>query len=160
MDRLWAPWRIKYLKAKRPAKCILCNSLKSTRNNYVVLKSKYAFAVLNIYPYNNGHLMVSPTRHVRELSQLKDEEVLDLFKTLNKAQGLLDKALKPDGYNIGLNTSASAGAGEPTHLHIHVVPRWQGDTNFMTAVYDTKIIAQSLGELYKQLKKYAKSRAD
>ncbi len=101
--------------------------------------------------------MVSPIRHVRDLSQLDDTEALDLFRALNKTKKMLDKALKPHGYNIGLNTSASAGAGEANHLHIHIVPRWKGDTNFMTAIYDTKIISQSLDELYKQLKKHAKS---
>ncbi len=157
MDRLWAPWRIKYLKAKKSKECILCKSFKSRRKNYVVFRSRHSFAVLNIYPYNNGHVMVSPIRHVRDLSQLDDTEALDLFRALNKTKKMLDKALKPHGYNIGLNTSASAGAGEANHLHIHIVPRWKGDTNFMTAIYDTKIISQSLDELYKQLKKHAKS---
>jgi len=97
--------------------------------------------------------MVSPIRHIRELSQLNNIELLDLFQILNKTKGMLDKVLKPDGYNIGLNTSSSAGAGEAGHLHIHIVPRWKGDTNFMATLYDTKIISQSLDELYKQLKK-------
>ena len=96
--------------------------------------------------------MVSPIRHIRELSQLNNTEILDLFHILNKTKRMLDEVLKPDGYNIGLNTSSSAGAGEGGHLHIHIVPRWKGDTNFMTTLYDTKIISQSLDELYKQLK--------
>jgi ATP adenylyltransferase len=110
--------------------------------------------MLNAFPYNNGHLLVSPLRHKGEISQLRDAEILDLFKTLNHAKGLLDKVLKPDGYNIGINISESAGAGVISHLHIHIVPRWKGDTNFMPVLYDTKIISQSLDELYKQLKKY------
>ncbi len=157
MDRLWAPWRIKYLKAKRPKGCILCNSLNSKHENYVILKSRHSFAVLNIYPYNNGHIMVSPIKHKGKLSQLTNEEVLDLFHTLNKTRELLDKVLKPDGYNIGINISRSAGAGETRHLHMHIVPRWKGDSNFITTLYDTKIISQSLDELYKQLRKHAKS---
>jgi ATP adenylyltransferase len=159
MDRLWAPWRIKYLKAsanicggKKPKKCIFCKCIKSGHKNYVILKSRYSFAVLNIFPYNNGHLMVSPIRHIRELSQLNNIELLDLFQTLNNAKKMLDRALNPDGYNIGLNTSASAGAGETRHLHIHIVPRWKGDVNFMTSLYDTKVISQSLDGLYKQLR--------
>jgi len=92
----------------------------------------------------------------RELSKLNDTEILDLFRTMNKAKEMLDKALKPHGYNIGLNTSASAGAGEAGHVHIHIVPRWKGDSNFMTVLYNTKIIPQSLDELYKQLKKALK----
>ncbi|PIP20643.1 MAG: HIT family hydrolase [Candidatus Omnitrophica bacterium CG23_combo_of_CG06-09_8_20_14_all_40_11] len=160
MDRLWAPWRIKYLKAKKSKKCIFCKSLKSRYKNYVVFKSRYSFAILNIFPYNNGHLMVSPIRHIRELSQLSSVEILDLFRTLDNTKKMLDKVLNPDGYNIGLNTSASAGAGEARHLHIHIVPRWKGDANFITTLYDTRIMSQSLDELYNRLKKYVKSRTD
>jgi len=152
MERLWAPWRLKYIKAKKAKKCILCNSLKFRKKSYVIFKNKLSFAVLNIYPYNNGHIMVSPIRHVREISKLKDREILDLFHTLTKTKVLLDKILKPDGYNIGMNTSASAGAGEAGHLHIHIVPRWKGDTNFMTTISNTKIISQSLDELLRQLR--------
>lgn len=104
--------------------------------------------------------MVSPIRHIREISQLSKIEVLDLFQTLSNSKKLLDKVLKPDGYNIGLNIQASSGAGETRHLHMHIVPRWKGDSNFMTTLYDTKIISQSLDELYKQLKKHAKSETD
>ena len=152
MDRLWAPWRIKYIKAKRSRKCIFCKSIKAGHKNYIVLKGKYSFAMLNIFPYNNGHVMVSPKKHTRELSQLKDIEIIDLFHTLNNTKKMLDEVLKPDGYNIGINISASAGAGETGHLHIHIVPRWKGDTNFMATLYDTKVISQSLDELYKYLR--------
>lgn len=153
MERLWAPWRIRYIKAKKQKGCIFCKGIRAKGKSYVVLKNKYSFAMLNIFPYNNGHIMVSPIRHIRELSQLKDEEALDLLGTLNKAKKMLDKALKPDGYNIGMNTSESAGAGEAGHMHIHVVPRWKGDTNFISTISGTKIISQSLDELYEQLRK-------
>jgi ATP adenylyltransferase len=155
MDRLWAPWRIKYLKAKKKRGCILCNSLKSKRNNYVIFKTSHSFAVLNIFPYNNGHLMVSPLKHVSDLSGLSDIQALDLFKALSRSKALLERVLKPHGYNIGFNTSLDAGAGEAGHIHIHIVPRWKGDTNFITAIYDTKVISQSLDELCRQLKKAA-----
>lgn len=162
MDALWAPWRIKYLKAKKEKKCIFCSSLKS-KKNYIILKTKYSFSLLNIFPYNNGHVMVSPVRHVREPSQLKDYEILDLFRTLNRVKNLLQKVLNPDGYNIGINISKGAGAGITGHMHIHIVPRWIGDTNFMPVIYNTKVISQSLDELYKRLKekagRYAKSKA-
>ena len=108
--------------------------------------------MLNIFPYNNGHILVSPRRHIREFGQLKSLEILDLINSLNKAKELLDKVLKPDGYNIGINISRSAGAGITGHLHIHIVPRWIGDTNFMPVLYDTKIVSQSLDELHEQLK--------
>jgi len=159
MDRLWAPWRIKYIKNKKGKKCIFCESVKDKRKNYVILKTSHSVAMLNTFPYNNGHIMVSPIEHKAGISQLKEAQILDLFRTLNKAKELLDAVLKPHGYNIGINISKSAGAGITGHLHIHVVPRWIGDTNFMPALYDTKIISQSLDELYKQLK-YAKSKTD
>jgi ATP adenylyltransferase len=159
MDRLWAPWRIKYVKGKKIKKCIFCQSLKNERKNYVIFKTKHSIAMLNIFPYNNGHIMVSPIRHIRDLTLLRDIEALDLIRTLNKAQDLLDKVLKPHGYNIGINLSKAAGAGITGHLHVHIVPRWVGDTNFMPVVHATKIISQSIDELYKQLKN-AKSKTD
>lgn len=152
MDRLWAPWRINYIKNSKNKKCIFCRATKDAAKSYVVLRSKYSVAMLNIFPYNNGHILVSPARHSAKLSQLKAQEVLDLFETVDKTVSLLDKALKPHGYNIGINLSRSAGAGITGHLHIHIVPRWRGDTNFMTTVYNTKVISQSLKELLGQLK--------
>ncbi len=157
MDKLWAPWRIKYIKTsairggRKSKKCIFCQALKDTRKNYVIFKTRYSFALLNIFPYNNGHIMVSPVRHIGDFTQLEEAEVLDLFRTLNKVRGLLEKILKPHGYNIGINISRSAGSGITAHLHIHIVPRWEGDTNFMPVLYNTRIISQSLDELYKQL---------
>jgi ATP adenylyltransferase len=112
--------------------------------------------MLNIFPYNNGHIMISPIRHVREITQLTELEGLDLFQSLSKVKRLLDKVFKPEGYNIGINIAKSAGAGIAAHLHIHIVPRWQGDTNFMPLFYGTKIISQSLDESYKQLRKALK----
>ena len=103
--------------------------------------------------------MVSPIRHIGDIAKLKDEEVLDLFRALTRVRRLLDKVLRPHGYNIGINISRSAGAGIVSHLHIHIVPRWIGDTNFISTVYNTKVISQSLDELYKQLR-HAESRTD
>jgi ATP adenylyltransferase len=152
MDKLWAPWRINYVQAKRNKKCIFCLACGSGKDCYVVLKSGFSLAMLNIFPYNNGHLMVAPKRHIKSISDLKGPEIIDLFKTLESSRKLLDKVLKPDGYNIGINISDVAGAGIPGHLHIHIVPRWKGDTNFMPVLNNTKIISQSLEELYKRLK--------
>ena len=159
MNKLWAPWRIKYIKIKKQRKCIFCQGLRSKDKNFIILRTDYSMAMLNIFPYNNGHIMVSPLRHIKELSGLKEVEILDLFKTLNKVTRGLNLVLKPDGFNIGINISRSAGAGIPGHLHIHIVPRWQGDTNFMPVVSDTKIVSQSLDELYKQLKKVIKAKS-
>lgn len=152
MDKLWAPWRIKYIRNKKQKKCIFCAGAKSTQKKDIVFKTRYSISMLNIFPYNNGHLMVSPRRHVKELSQLKKAEALDLFEALTDTKKLLDETLKPDGYNIGINLGAASGAGIAGHLHIHIVPRWRGDTNFMPILANTKVISQSLGELYKQLK--------
>lgn len=153
MEKLWAPWRIKYIKAKRKKKCVFCPDTGAKGRDYVIFKTRYSACRLNIFPYNNGHLMLAPARHVKEISQLRDEEILDLIRGIDKAKKLLAKALKPHGYNIGINMSRSAGAGITGHLHIHVVPRYSGDTNFMPVLYDTKVISQSLDELYKLLKK-------
>jgi len=156
MDKLWAPWRIKYIetagKKSGNKKCLFCQCAKSHGRDYVILKTRHSIAMLNIFPYNNGHMMVAPLRHIRKLSQLKDAEIIDLFKALNRVNKLLDKVLKPDGYNIGINISRVAGAGIPGHLHLHIVPRWKGDTNFMPVLNNTKIISQSLDELYKRLR--------
>ncbi|MCM8800813.1 MAG: HIT domain-containing protein [Candidatus Omnitrophica bacterium] len=160
MDRLWAPWRIGYIKQnKQNKKCIFCQSIKNPKKGYVIFKTKYSLAILNIFPYNNGHVILSPIRHINKPSQLKKVEFIDLFKSLNKLTRLIDKVLKPDGYNIGINISKVAGAGIAGHLHIHIVPRWLGDTNFMPVIYETKVISQSLDELYRQLKN-AKSKDD
>lgn len=159
MDRLWAPWRINYIRGRKNKGCVFCSALKAKARNYTVFNTKHSSCVLNIFPYNNGHLMVSPKRHTSDLAKLNDGEILDLFRALNKAKGLLKKVLNPDGFNIGINLSKSAGAGITSHIHIHIVPRWTGDTNFMPVVYGTKIISQSLKELYKKLK-YAESKTD
>ena len=151
MDKLWAPWRFKYISGKIKG-CIFCNSLKSSCKDYVVFRTKHAFCILNIFPYNNGHVMVSPRRHVKDMSDLSNDELLDLCKGISTAKDLLDKTLKPKGYNIGINIGRTAGAGIVGHMHIHIVPRWEGDTNFMPVVHNTKIISQSLNELHKRLK--------
>ena len=152
MNRLWAPWRINYIRAKKEKKCLFCKSQKASSDSFVIFKTKHAIVLLNIFPYNNGHLMVSPLRHVRDIALLKEGEILDLIRATNRARFLLDKVLKPEGYNIGMNISEVAGAGIAGHLHIHVVPRWRGDTNFMPVLSNTKIISQSLRELYRQLR--------
>lgn len=152
MDKLWAPWRVKYISAKRQKGCIFCACLKQKSKDYVVLRTSHSLAVLNIYPYNNGHVMVAPKKHVGDLSKLNDAEILDLFRTTDRVRNLLDRVVSAQGYNIGINMGKASGAGFPGHLHIHIVPRWKGDTNFMPVVFNTKIISQSLDELLKRLK--------
>ena len=158
MDKLWAPWRINYINNNGKTKgCIFCRAKRNKSADQVIFKTAKCVCLLNIYPYNNGHLMVVPVRHTCDMRILNDAEVMDLFRGLKTATSLLDRVLKPDGYNIGLNLSREAGAGITRHLHIHLVPRWNGDTNFMPVVSNTKIISQSLDELAKKLKNaYAK----
>ena len=151
MEKLWAPWRMSYIKnAKKEKGCLFCRVLKSKKDkaNLVLLRSKHSFAVLNLYPYNNGHLMASPKRHVSSIELLNDDEICDLFNTVKKAKLLLEAALKPEGYNIGLNEGRAAGAGIVGHMHVHIVPRWNGDTNFMTTTSETRILPQTLKQTY------------
>ncbi|NQT75741.1 MAG: HIT domain-containing protein [Candidatus Omnitrophica bacterium] len=151
MDKLWAPWRSKFVKARKRKECIFCLKNKQAKDKFIIKKSKFAFAILNIYPYNNGHVMVSPHRHVKDLKGLNDAELLDIIKMTKEMQVLLEKKLRPHGFNIGINTGKVGGAGYRGHVHIHIVPRWEGDTNFMPVTGNTKVIPQSLKELYKIL---------
>lgn len=160
MQRLWAPWRVKYIRSnKKNKRCIFCAAKKPGKRHYVIFKTRYSICMLNAFPYNSGHLMVSPLRHIGDIVHLKEVEAMDLFRSLQKARRLLDKVLKPQGYNIGINISKIAGSGIPGHLHLHIVPRWQGDTNFMPVLSELRVISQSLDALHKKLK-YAQSTAD
>ena len=154
MDKLWAPWRIKYVTQKKTKGCIFCRIYKEKKDklNLVVLRSAYCFVLLNTFPYNNGHLMIVLYRHVGSLGKLTDKELSDINQTTILMVNVLKKVLKPQGFNIGMNIGKFAGAGIEKHLHVHIVPRWVGDTNFMSAFADTKIISQSLKELYGKIK--------
>jgi ATP adenylyltransferase len=153
MDRLWAPWRINYIHSKDKFKgCIFCRAKKIKADHCVIFKTKSSICMLNIYPYNNGHLLISPLRHIGDIELLKPEEVLDLFNSLKRAKSLLQKVLKPQGYNLGFNLGRPAGAGITGHLHLHLVPRWAGDTNFMPVTGNIRVISQSLDDLAKRLK--------
>ena len=162
MDKLWAPWRVKYITkiVKAPKGCVFCNiyKQKADKKNFVVARSKHAYSVLNIYPYNNGHMLIVPNRHVSDLSQLKREERDDLMDLLEATKALLDKTMKPHGYNVGINLGKAAGAGFPEHIHIHLVPRWTGDVNFMPVTGNTKVISQSLKALHEKLLKESKKK--
>jgi ATP adenylyltransferase len=159
MDKLWAPWRINYVQGKKKKGCIFCAAARGgIKDSHLVFKSAHAICLLNIFPYNNGHLMVAPRKHVADLEKLNSDEQLALLRDLLEAKKLLSKVLKPEGFNIGINSGSIAGAGIPGHLHIHIVPRWRGDTNFMPVVGGTKVISQSLEELRKRLRHaYAKT---
>ena len=154
MDKLWAPWRIKYItKVKSMKGCIFCSKpkTKNDKNNYIIARTRHSFSILNLYPYNNGHMMVVPYRHVDSLTKLRREELTDLIDLLNETQELLSKTMGPEGFNIGINIGRAAGAGVKGHIHIHIVPRWLGDSNFMSVSASTKVISESLDALYNRL---------
>jgi ATP adenylyltransferase len=159
MEQLWAPWRLAYVaKDQSPREgetpCFLCQGLQEgdDRKNLIAWRTPRSVVVLNRFPYNNGHLLVAPRAHKARLDELAPEEHLELMEILQKLVAVLDSLLSPDGYNVGVNLGRSAGAGLPGHLHWHLVPRWDGDTNFMPVLADVKVIAQSLDALYDLLK--------
>lgn len=154
MKKLWAPWRSKYIYSRKRTGCIFCIKPNGRRyGRHIVDRTKHSFSMLNLYPYNNGHVMVAPYRHVKSLELLSAGEIADLMKLVNKTKMKIDKALKPDGYNIGMNLGKTAGAGYAGHIHIHIVPRWAGDTNFMPVLSDTKVMAESLKAMSGLLKR-------
>lgn len=156
MDIMWAPWRVEYVEKHskiRSRGCVFCGILKARkdRKHFIFLRTPHSFAVLNIYPFNGGHALVLPQRHVDSLEKLSAGERADLMDTLIKVQGMMQKAFAPHAFNVGMNMGHLAGAGIPEHLHVHVVPRWSGDVNFMPAVFGTKIIPVSLEKTYERL---------
>ncbi len=152
MKILWAPWRIKYILGKKEG-CIFCDKVKENkdRENYILLRGKNAFVILNTFPYNNGHLMVAPYKHVPDLDGLEESELAELMRLVKTCTQILKKTLNPEGFNIGANLGKVAGAGVEGHIHIHIVPRWEGDTSFISTVGDTKIIPESLDDTYGKL---------
>jgi len=160
MKILWAPWRRKFVRKRKHKGCIFCYKIKSKndKKNYVLYRGKYSFVMLNMYPYTNGHLMVAPYRHVKNLDELKKDELLELFELVSEMIKILYKTHNIDGCNVGINIGKAAGAGVEKHIHVHIVPRWFGDTNFLPIVADTKVIPESLNETYQVLKKEIKRR--
>ena len=161
-ETLWAPWRLNYIvnavdqgAADKPQPdCFLCRYRDDTRDaeNYVVDRSEHSLIVLNRFPYNNGHLLIAPRGHIATLEELSEAALLDLQVQLRRMIKLLSLVMGAEGFNIGLNLGRVAGAGLPGHLHWHIVPRWNGDVNFMPVVADTKVIPQSLDALYQLLR--------
>ena len=155
MDKLWAPWRKAYIRphAGKDKGCLFCRLIAEIKDakNFILRRSSYCFAILNIYPYNNGHLMIVPKRHVDSVHALSDAEKLDWLDLYEEARRALAKTLKPHGFNVGINIGRVGGAGVPHHLHLHLVPRWKGDANFMPVVGETKVISESLESVYQTL---------
>jgi ATP adenylyltransferase len=157
MRNIWAPWRFKYITSQEKEEgCLFCRVSKENKDekNLVIARKEHCFIMLNLYPYNNGHLMISPYLHVATLDALPKEQLNELFETVSNACVQLRTEMKPEGFNVGINLGSVAGAGVAEHLHIHVVPRWTGDTNFMPVIGDIKVISEALEETYTKLKKY------
>jgi ATP adenylyltransferase len=161
LDQLWAGWRHDYVASASTAQrngteedCVLCRIAASgdpSEQNGVVWRGELTLAVLNAYPYASGHLLVTPVRHVSSLAGLTQDESVDLWETTRTAAAALDAAYDPDGLNVGANLGRAAGAGIPRHLHLHVLPRWSGDTNFMTAVAGVRVLPESLPRSWQKL---------
>jgi len=146
MEHLWAPWRLAYVTSASGVDpgCIFCNTSDPGRDDLILARGRVSFVILNLYPYNNGHLMVVPHRHVSSLASLTAEEQAELMRFTRQAEIALTEAYAPHGLNVGINLGKSAGAGVADHLHVHLVPRWNGDTNFMTVVGNVRVVPEDL----------------
>ena len=151
---LYSPWRINYILSEKEKGCIFCikPNEKNDKKNLIVYRSEYCFVIMNLYPYNNGHIMVVPNKHTSTMQELDDEELFDLIKTVRLSEKVIKKVYKPDGINIGINLGKAAGAGVDEHLHVHIVPRWNGDVNFMTVVGGFRVIPEAFETSYIKLK--------
>jgi ATP adenylyltransferase len=157
MERLWSPWRLAYVRGTTSATgCIFCDAAGSdvdpAREALVMVRGRLSLVILNLYPYNNGHLMVVPYRHIASLGAASAEELSEMMLFTRDAETALTEAYDPDGLNVGLNLGRPAGAGIVDHIHIHAVPRWTGDTNFMSVVGETRVLPEDIQETAKRLK--------
>jgi ATP adenylyltransferase len=157
VERLWAPWRMTYIMStvqQTDEGCVFCRMLaeREDERNLILARGMHAFVVMNLFPYNTGHLMVVPKRHTGDFSSLSADEHMELVRLMARGQAALHSCFAPHGYNIGMNLGRASGAGIADHLHYHVVPRWNGDNNFMSVVSDTKVISESLTDTYARLK--------
>jgi ATP adenylyltransferase len=154
MKKIWAPWRVEYIRSEKTKECIFCQKPAENKDsqNHILFRGKTSFVILNNYPYNPGHLMVAPFRHLSSLNDLTDEELFEHFDLVRKSARAIEEAYKPEGFNIGMNLGRVAGAGVEGHIHTHIVPRWNGDTNFMPVLSDTRVLPEALASTYAQLK--------
>ncbi|MDA2915800.1 HIT domain-containing protein [Nitrospinae bacterium AH_259_B05_G02_I21] len=156
MDQLWAPWRMEYIKGSSDGDCVLCLIFEAGDDaaHNVLFRGRHTYVVMNRYPYSNGHLMIAPFAHVPDYTDLDEPTLVECSVVTQKALLCLREAFAPDGINIGLNLGRVAGAGIVDHVHLHVVPRWEGDTNFMPVVADTKVISEHIRRTYERLRPY------
>ena len=161
MDRLWTPWRLAFIEqsisqpAERPDDCFLCTKpgepSQHDRANVILYRGPHAYALLNLYPYNSGHLLVAPYLHTGDLPSLPATVAAELFALVQRAAGVLHQVYRPQGMNVGMNLGQAAGAGVPGHLHVHLVPRWHGDTNFMPVLGEVKVLPETLEQTFDRL---------
>lgn len=157
MKRLWTPWRYKYVtEAIKQEGCFLCDKSQENRDeeNLILHRGDSAFVLLNLYPYNSGHVMVAPYAHTGDMEELNHEAGSAMWQLTQRVVQVLKKEYQPDGFNIGLNLGNAAGAGLSEHLHIHIVPRWERDTNYMPVIGDTKVLPETLDKTYGRLRPY------
>ena len=154
MQQIWAPWRMQYIQMEKPKGCILCE--KSAQHddaaNYILYRGDKNFVIMNIYPYNPGHLLIAPYHHAANLDDLTPEELHEHIEIVSRSVKILRQAFDPGGFNLGTNIGKVAGAGISDHVHTHIVPRWQGDVNFMPVLADTRVVPEALNETYQKLK--------
>jgi ATP adenylyltransferase len=155
MDRLWTPWRYRYVSsANPPGGCIFCEKAAASDDpgNYIVLRAERNFLILNLYPYTSGHLMIAPYEHIATLEGAPQETLEEMMRLTARAEKALGQLYRPDGFNIGMNVGESAGAGIAGHIHMHVLPRWTGDGSFMTTVAETRVLPETLDTTYERVK--------
>lgn len=156
MDHLWSPWRYQYVSKSTPSSgCIFCvkGSEDRDKENHIVHRGEHSFVILNLYPYSTGHLMVAPYAHIPDLESAPEPVLNEIIKLARLAEIHLRRIYHPHGFNLGMNLGEAAGAGVPGHIHMHVLPRWSGDTNFMTTVAETRVLPESLDLTFEKLKK-------
>jgi ATP adenylyltransferase len=152
MNHLWSPWRLEYVISKKPEGCVFCLAAGAKADPLVVYEGQLAYVILNLYPYNNGHLMVVPHRHQASLAALTRDEMNEVGQLTQLSERVLREAYRLDGINVGVNLGAAAGAGIEEHVHVHVVPRWNGDSNFMTVVGDTRVLPEDIRDTAARLR--------
>ncbi len=155
MEQLWAPWRMQYIaREEKNGDCIFCEKWKSDSDgeNLILFRGEFCFVIMNLFPYNNGHLMVLPIRHFADIADLSESEQAEMFCLMQRNVASIRKVMKPHGFNIGFNLGQAAGAGIADHLHLHIVPRWTGDTNFMPVLGNTRVVSEAIEETYRKLK--------
>jgi ATP adenylyltransferase len=154
MEQLWAPWRVEYIRREKPQGCIFCDKPGENKDteNLILNRGKFNFVIMNAFPYNPGHLMVVPYRHIGRLEDMNARERDEHYEIVSRSVGIMREVNNTGNFNIGMNLGRVAGAGIDDHIHTHIVPRWNGDNNFMPVIADTRVISESLADIYGRLK--------